>query len=471
VDILCITQKAVEFYRMNLRKKLNLGRREMNLRMCLLCIPVQSERGEFQQDVLQQEVLFMEENDILFTPIKIGSRQVENRFAINAMECCDSDEEGNPTDKTYRRYERHFRGESGVIVLEAITVTYESRGRLMELSVMPRNRKALTKFVSEMKKVNDKPLFFWQLTHSGELSHPDFSRRVCVKPLPGFGGDLLTEEDIGKIMDQFVLSAKIAHDCGADGIDFKLCHGYLGSQLLRPYNDRKWKYGGSWENRTRFAYETYERIIREVNDPDFIVGSKVSIWEGFPGGQGSAGPDTAIIDLTESLNLVKGIEERGARFILVSAGSPSITLALSQPDKSIPDDVYLHHTFQKAVSDVVKPETVVIGSAYSVLRNGKNKLLAVKEEEASALYWARKNIKDGVCDMIAFGRQSLADSLIPLKLKEGREDEIKWCTACDNCIEFLIRQKNVGCATYDREYTESLKRIREEEGSLRAKHT
>ena len=270
-------------------------------------------------------------DSFLFKPISIGNRKAENRIAINAMECCDSDENGNPTDTTHRRYKRHFEGNSGVIVLEAITVSYESRSRLHQLSVMPRNEKALTKFVGEMKKINPKPLFIWQLTHSGELSHTDFSRRVCVKPLPGFGGDLLSEEDVEKIMDEFVLAAKIAHNCGADGIDFKLCHGYLGSQILRPYNDRRWKYGGSWQNRTRFAYETYERIVREVNDPNFLVGSKVSIWEGFPGGQGSAGPDTAIMDLTESLDLVRGIEERGADFIIVSAGSPSIKSGMPVP--------------------------------------------------------------------------------------------------------------------------------------------
>jgi 2,4-dienoyl-CoA reductase-like NADH-dependent reductase (Old Yellow Enzyme family) len=409
--------------------------------------------------------------DYLFSPVSIGSRKANNRIAINAMECCDSDENGNPTDTTCRRYRRHFRGNSGVIVLEAITVSYESRSRLHQLSIMPRNEKSLAKLVQEMKKVNPKPLFIWQLTHSGELSHPDFSKRVCVKPLPGFGGDLLSEEDVEKIMDQFVLAAKIAHDCGADGIDFKLCHGYLGSQLLRPYNDSNWKYGGSWSNRTRFAYATYERMVREVNDPNFLIGSKVSIWEGFPGGQGSAGPDTAIMDLTESLDLVRGLEERGASFIIVSAGSPSITLALSQPDRRIPDDAYLHHTFQKAVKDVLKSETVVIGSAYSVFRNGQNNLMAVNREESSLVYWGNKNIKDGVCDMIAIGRQSLADSLLPKKLLEGRKDEIDWCTACDNCIELLIRQRNVGCCTYDKPYAEALKQIRKEEGLLKQKRT
>ena len=413
----------------------------------------------------------MSSNDPVFQPIRIGGLTASNRFVINAMECCDSDEEGNPTERTYRRYRNLFEGGAGLIDLEAITVQYESRSRQFQLSVMPRNQKALTKLVAEMRKVNPKPLLIWQLTHSGELSSSVFSRRVCVKPLAGFGGDLIDEAYVETTIEQFIAAAKIAHDCGADGVDFKNCHGYLDSQLLRPYNDRKWKYGGPWENRTRFTYAVYEGIAKAINDPKFIVGSKVSIWEGFPGGQGSAGPESPVMDLTESLDLVKGMEARGAKFIIVSAGSPSITLALSQPDKKVPDDCYLHFTFQKRVRDALKPETVVIGSAYSVLNNGKNELQARKKEENTLWFWANKNIRDRVTDMVAIGRQSLADGQLPRKFTEDREKDIRWCTACDNCIELLIRQKPVGCTTYDREYTQALKAIRDAEGALAAKRT
>lgn len=409
--------------------------------------------------------------DALCQEIKIGNKTAVNRFVINAMECCDADLEGNPSATTYERYENLYKGDAGIIVLEAITVGYESRAREFQLSIMPHNEKALKKFIDHMKTVNNRPLNIFQLTHSGELSHPGFSRRVCVKPLPGFGGDVLSEDEVDGIIDEFVLSAKIAHDVGADGVDLKLCHGYLGSQILRPYNDREWKYGGPWEKRRQFAYDLIEKVTKAVNDPNFLIGSKISMWEGFPGGQGTAGPDTAIIDLTESLDLIKGLEERGASFILQSAGSPSITLALSQPDKMIPDQVYLHHTFQKAIKDVVKKDTVVIGSAYSVFNKGNNKLQARTKEESTMFFWGNKNINDGVTDMIAIGRQSFADPLLPLKYEEGREHEIKWCTACDNCIEFLIRQKNVGCAVYNKPYTKSLQDIRKAEGALKEKHT
>ncbi len=181
----------------------------------------------------------VDKTDMLFQPIKIGNLSEPNRIAINAMECNDADDNGNPAKRTYERYAKYFEGGAGLIDLETITVTRESRGRFNQLSVTPNNEKDLKKFVKEMKKINDKAVFIWQLTHSGEISHPDFSKRVTVKPRADFGEELLSEEDIEKILDQFILGVKIAHECDADGVDFKIYHGYLGTQLLRPYNDRK----------------------------------------------------------------------------------------------------------------------------------------------------------------------------------------------------------------------------------------
>ncbi len=407
----------------------------------------------------------------LLSPLKIGTRISPNRFFIQAMECTDADADGNPSELTYKRYENLFRGESGVITLEAISITHESRSRLNQLMIMPQNLKPLKNFVKKMKEINPNLLFIFQLTHSGELSNPDFSRRVTVKPLPGKGGELMTEEDVLKIIDDFVLAAKIAHEAGADGIDMKLCHGYLGSQILRPYNDKKWKYGGSWENRRQFAFDLYEKIQRAVNDKNFLIGSKISAWEGFPGGFGTIGPDSPVIDLTEPIDLVKGLEERGAQYFVQSAGSPSITVSLTQADRGSPYFAYLHQYFSKILRDNLKPETVVVGSNFSVFRDGKNKICGVSEESSSLFAYGAQCIEQGVCDMIALGRQSFADPLLPLKLREGREKEIKYCTVCDNCLELLIQQSPIGCCTFNKFYTDVLVQTRKEKGRLKQNHT
>lgn len=409
-------------------------------------------------------------NDVLLEPIQIGSRTCKNRFFIQAMECGDADRDGNPTDLTVQRYSKLFEGEAGFVTLEAITITDESRGRLNQLSIMPKNAKPLEKFVGNLKAINPDTILVFQLTHSGELSHPDFSRRVTVKPLHGYDGDVLTEEEVEDIIDQFVLAARIAYNAGADGIDMKLCHGYLGSQILRPYNDRKWKYGGPWENRRQFAFDLYERIQKEINDPNFIIGSKISAWEGFPGGFGTEGPDSPIIDLTEPLDLIRGLEERGASYFCCSGGSPSITVALTQADKHAPYFAYLHPTWAKEFKKAVK-KAVIAGSNYSVFRNGKNGILGAAPEVNSMFHWGRKFISEGKVDMIAMGRQGFADPLLPLKLRTGREKDIKWCTLCDNCLELLIRQCEIGCCTYNKYYTDVLVKARKEQGTLKQLHT
>ena len=124
----------------------------------------------------------------LFTELKIGPKTSVNRIAINAMECNDADRNGNPTDLTYERYKKAFRGNAGVIFMEAISVIDESKGRMNQLIGTRDNQEALAKLIKTLRQENDKTLLFIQLTHSGELSHSDFSRKVCVKPLPGYGG-------------------------------------------------------------------------------------------------------------------------------------------------------------------------------------------------------------------------------------------------------------------------------------------
>ena len=413
----------------------------------------------------------MDSKEILLSPIKIGTRTCENRFFGQAMECTDADTEGNPSDLTYQRYENLFRGEAGMVSLEAITITNKNRSRLNQLFIMPQNLPALTRLVRCLREVNPKTIFIYQLTHSGELSNPEFSKRLSVKPLPGFDAEIFTEDEFEKIMDDFVLAAKITYDSGADGIDMKFCHGYLGSQILRPYNTRKWKYGGKWENRRQFAFDLYERIQKAVPDKNFLIGSKISVWEGFPGGFGTAGPDTPVIDLTEPIDLVKGLEERGAQYFVQSAGSPSITISLTQADKDHPYFAYLHQYFAKVFRDNLKKETVVIGSNYSVFGKGRSKLQAVSHKDSALLAYGAQNIANGYTDMVALGRQSLADPLLPLKLREGREKEINYCTTCDNCLELLIRQSPIGCCTYNKFYTKVLVDTRKEKGSLKEKHT
>lgn len=392
----------------------------------------------------------MAENALL-RPVKIGNKTVPNRFAINAMEGTDADDRGNPSDLTYKRYERFFEGGSGFIDLEAITCQTECVSSPHQLVISQDNEKEITKFVKHLKDINSENVFVFQLTHAGELGNPNFSKalRVTEEPLPGFEhAEFVDEAAVDKIMDELVQGAVIAHNAGADGIDLKLCAGYLGSQILRPFNKHNWKYGGDWSHRKQFAIDLVDRIKDAVADENFIIGSKISLYEGFPGGQGTMDPESAVMDLTESIDLIKTLEEHGASYILTTCGAPMHTLHLVKPDKEDPYIAYLGQYFQKVCKDNLKPETVVIGGGYSIFSDGRQKNFnAVKPEKNTVFFWGNKLINDGVTDMVALGRQCLIDPYVPKKLAEGRENEIKWCTGCDNCSLLLISPEYTGCVT------------------------
>jgi 2,4-dienoyl-CoA reductase-like NADH-dependent reductase (Old Yellow Enzyme family) len=410
--------------------------------------------------------------ETLLQPLMIGKRRCENRFFAQPMECDDADEQGNPTDLTYKRYENLFKGNFAFIDLEAITVTNESRGRNAQLEIMARNEKPLANFVNHLKKINPNALFVFQLTHSGEVSDPEFSRRVTVKPVYGLGGDLLTEEEVDDFIDQFAEAARIVQAVGADGVDMKFCHGYLGNQILRPYNDRKWKYGGPWENRSRFAYDLYERIQKATNyDKNFLIGSKISMWEAFPGGFGSAGPDSPLMDMTEPIALIKGLEDRGAQYFIESLGNVHCSMEFMEAGREDPYLSYLHIYFARLMKENLKPETVVVGSHFSSFRGKKNKLLSIDPEKSCMFAMGARCIDDGLMDMIGLGRQSFADPLTPLKLEQGREHEVKYCNQCMYCEELMIRQIPVGCVIYNKPYTTRFVEIRKKKGKLSELHT
>jgi 2,4-dienoyl-CoA reductase-like NADH-dependent reductase (Old Yellow Enzyme family) len=414
----------------------------------------------------------MDYRQTLLSPIKIGNLTAGNRFFAQPMECSDADREGNPSDLTYTRYENLFRGGFAFVDLEAITITGESRSRLMQLEIMPRNSHAISNFVRRLKEINPAAIFVFQLTHAGELSNPKFSRRVTVKNLPGYEGDLLSEEDVDRMIGEFVLAAQITHDAGADGIDMKFCHGYLANQILRPYNDRRWKYGGSWQNRSRFAYELYERIEKAVKDRNFIIGSKVSLWEGFPGGFGTAGPTSPVMDMTEPVSLIKGLEERGASYFIETIGNPTITISYVEADRDHTYMTFMHSYFADLLKKTCKPSTVIVGSHFAPFRDGKTTSLGAMNPSDTALFrYAAKCIDDGVMDMVGLGRQSLADPHTPLKLIEGREEEVKYCTSCLNCLELMIRQEKIGCATYNKYYQQVFADMRKKMGKVEAMHT
>jgi 2,4-dienoyl-CoA reductase-like NADH-dependent reductase (Old Yellow Enzyme family) len=395
---------------------------------------------------------------ILDSPIKIGTKTAPNRIVNQPMECNDADPVGNPTELTFDRYRKLAEGEAGIIIVEALTITQESRARKNQLGIYEKTAPVLERMVKEMRGINSRSLILFQITHSGQQSGAGFSRLVSVYPLPGQETHLLMEGEIEKIGDDFAQAALIAKQVGADGIDFKHCHGYLCAEMLRPVNTRKDRFGGSFENRTRFFSETMGKIKKAVSGAPFLLGARFSAYEGIPGGFGTPGPAEVIEDLSEPLAFVRLMEKAGVDYINVSAGIPAITPEIVRPTKNYPEGVYRHFGWARAMKKQVR--VPIIGSGYTYLRDGKNDLKEPDPSKKSLLYWAEKNLKEGICDLVGIGRQSLADPLFAKKILEGKSAEVHYCIACGSCSQLLRAQAETGCSIYFNYYKRLFKEIR-----------
>ena len=219
-------------------------------------------------------MISMIQNNILWSPLQIGGLTTKNRFAVLPMECADAAEGSHLSQDMQMRYDRYAEGGAGLVFLEAVTLQHETRSRDRQLLLdvyKKESREEWERFVASFKAKHPSTLLIFQYHHAGETAGKEFSRRVTVKPLTPFGGELIDAWYIDDYIHRQVETAKFLYRIGVDGIDLKFCHGYLGSQLLRPYNDRDWKYGGSGRTEAVLHLKP-ERIRRAVPDPKFLIG-------------------------------------------------------------------------------------------------------------------------------------------------------------------------------------------------------
>ncbi|MDR0495682.1 MAG: NADH:flavin oxidoreductase [Treponema sp.] len=387
---------------------------------------------------------------ILFEPLTIKNKTMPNRFFAQAMEGNDGENGGRPSERTMNRYIELAKGRWGAVQVEAVSVLESSLARINGMIINKKNLDSFKRLVEAFKKHNDTSPLFLQITHSGERSGL-FSEKVTLTPedrgrLPNGSQNtdcrLLSSDEIEKIKELFIEGAALAEEAGMDGIDLKMCHGYFGAEMLRPSNTRDDQWGGSFENRTRFLREAVGGIKSSLHTRDFVLGSRLSMYEGVRGGCGTSGPDEVIEDIAGMLELVRVMNGLGMDFVNVSAGIPAQTGHITRPVEQSKHLALHHLRYTKAVKDLVKNEKLslkVIGSAYSAY---KEESLTVMEETLS---------KDYV-DACGFGRQIFADPLTPKKIAAG--EKVNWCMLCSGCSKLMKAQLNDGCIMYDAYYKE-----------------
>ncbi|KAJ6606259.1 hypothetical protein DFH09DRAFT_1386936 [Mycena vulgaris] len=224
----------------------------------------------------------------LFTPLKLGSVTIPNRIGMSSL-TRNRSSGSVPNELMKQYYDQRARGGAGLIVSEGTLITRQGTEWPNAPGIWDQAQ------VEGWKKITDSvhahgSKIYCQLWHVGRASHPDAPEQIAAgvpvyapsaiparggkfRHLPGAPGYVTpTEiEDPTVLIELFKEAAVKAKEAGFDGVEFNCCNGYLGHQFLdSTSNKRTDKWGGSPENRARFALESLKALI-EVWGPNVAV--------------------------------------------------------------------------------------------------------------------------------------------------------------------------------------------------------
>jgi 2,4-dienoyl-CoA reductase-like NADH-dependent reductase (Old Yellow Enzyme family) len=427
----------------------------------------------------------------LLRPGRVGPRAVGNRLAIQPMEGCDAEPDGSPDALTFRRYERFGAGGAKLVWGEAAAVVPEGRANPRQLVCDAGHLDGLARLLEACRRAHRDAwgddgdlLVGLQLTHSGRYSHPrpilaqhdpllDGLTFVDRKAGTRVGPDdpLISDDELDRLQDRYVEAAGVALRAGFDFVDLKQCHKYLLNELLGS-RGRPGRYGGPFENRTRFVREVAGRIRAE--HPGLIVATRLNVFDGLPYRVGAGGvgepcgfetpvrscwgtseDDPHAPDLAEPIALVGQLRDLGVELVNVTLGNPYASPHLLRPFEYPPPDGYetpehpligvdRHQRLTEAIARA-HPGLAVVGSGYSWL-------------QAWMLPSGAANVRDGRVGFVGVGRGSLSHPDFGRFAAEGRPlDPRRTCRTFSYCTALMRAKHNslgqfpTGCPPFDKE--------------------
>jgi 2,4-dienoyl-CoA reductase-like NADH-dependent reductase (Old Yellow Enzyme family) len=387
-----------------------------------------------------------------------------NSFAVQPMEGFDSGLNGEPTESGFRRYERFAEGGAGLIWFEATAVTAEARSNSQQFWINENSADAFAALEERTrslarKKFGHEIVTVLQLTHSGRYSKPARGQRKPVIAQHSGVLDaahnippdypLITDSELDRLQDDYVNAARWAAKCGFNGVDIKACHGYLVNELLGAFT-RDGKYGGSFENRTRFLRETMQRVRNEV--PNVFITSRLSAYDAvkYPWGFCSDKENYKVWDLMEAKQLVAELRTIGVPLLNITVGNPYFNPHYNRPYATAVRGTqgYDEHPllgvvrFLHIVKEIQQsqPDLPMFGAGTAWLRHLVPKV-------AAGL------LANGWATLFGQGRGSFAYPDSPHDiLTAGEMDLKKVCLACSGCTELMRSEKPTGCVVRDKEF-------------------
>lgn len=377
----------------------------------------------------------------LFTPVKVGNLEIKNRTVSTAMVMNFNTYDGKITDQFIKYLEEKAKGGYGLIITEDYSVNEHAKGfsRIAGLyndEQIEGNRK----LTDTIHKYGSK--IFCQMYHPGRQSThfvnggvQPIAPSATMDPLLQEMPREITLEEIHQIVNDFGECARRAKESGFDGIEIHAAHGYLISEFLSPYtNKRVDEYGGCFDNRARFLDEVYTAVRQAVGE-DFPVIVRISVNEYLLGGRTEA----------ESFVLARHCEELSFDAVHISNGmyaSPAL--------RQIIAPMFTEHALNMQGAQQVKDLLTVP----VILTNRIN-----DPRMADTL------LKMGKADFIGMGRGSLADPYLPVKAQNGQFGEIRYCIGClQGCEQKLFEGTSITCLVNPRigkEYENDLKPVQE----------
>lgn len=349
----------------------------------------------------------------LLEPLGLGFTTLRNRCIMGSMhtrmELMD-----NSIEREAVYYAERAKGEVGLIITGGFAPN--PHGRMDEQSAVFDNEA----LIADQKRITDAVhaeggKICMQLLHAGRYAKipetvgaSDLPTRINpVTPRP------LTGQEIETTIDDFAHSAGLAQQAGYDGVEVMGSEGYLITQFCATRtNNRDDEWGGSFENRTRFALEIMRRIRARVGT-DFIVIFRLSALDLVEGG----------FNRDETLRFAKMIEATGVDIISTGVGWHEATVPTIA--HMVPRAIWT--PFVGRIKDAVSIP-VVASNRINTPEMAENVLVA------------------GNADLVALARPMLADAHFMRKAREGRGDEINSCIACNQaCLDPIFGKSHATC--------------------------
>lgn len=393
------------------------------------------------------------------TVLQICKKTICNRVVLQPMEGCDCNTDGSPSELTVEKYKKAARSGAGLIWFEANAVCPEGRTNPRQMMLTDDNLSSFKKLLQKMRDIAKKecgisPIFILQLTHSGRQSivpmiayrHPIYEERRPVTD-----ENIVTDEYLDTLSEKYAESARLAVEAGFDGVDVKSCHGYLFQELLSAFT-RAGRYGGSFENRIKL-YLDCVRVVKKAIPDHILLTTRLSVSDMVPKPYGFGTTEENELDLTEPDMLIERLVSEGIQILNVTVGNPYYNPHVNRPyrkgDYETPEAAQTGLERFEYIEGHIKekfPMLTVVGSGISYYRD-------------DLMEQSERQLRDGICDMVGYGRMWLAYPMFYRDYMKGAFDPKKCCLACSKCTELMRAKRVSGCAVFNEYYRNLYKEI------------